>query len=89
MQQLKDAERKATQLVTDARKARVDRMRDAKTEAEQLIAAYRSEMEKTYQSKLSAVICDFFFVYIRIVVRLSYNVLLFSKTESVDPPASN
>lgn len=69
MNQLKDAEKKATQLVQDARKglqltsensqksvvnfppARVDRMKEAKSEAEQIIAAYRAEMEANYQSQ--------------------------------------
>ncbi len=55
MNELKVAEKKASQLVSDARRNRVDRMKEAKTEAEQIIAAYRSEMEKAYQSKLSEV----------------------------------
>jgi vacuolar-type H+-ATPase subunit H len=80
MNQLKDAEKRASQLVQEARKgtcfatmnlgwlrlhvltgficdiARVDRMKEAKTEAEQIIAAYRAEMEAAYQAKLSSVI---------------------------------
>jgi hypothetical protein len=87
MNQLKEAEKKASQLVQDARKggfrcgadgghmhctiinlfppnvsvctrhvtARVDRMKEAKTEAEQIISAYRAEMEAAYRSKLATV----------------------------------
>lgn len=36
--------------------ARVDKMKEAKTEAEQIIAAYRAEMEANYQAKLAKVI---------------------------------
>eukprot|EP01041_Mallomonas_annulata_P000126 gene126-201_t len=54
MNQLKEAERKASQLVQDARKARVERMKEAKTEAEQIIASYRAEMEAKYQASLFA-----------------------------------
>jgi hypothetical protein len=35
--------------------ARVDRMKEAKVEAEQIIQAYKAEMESTYQKSLSAV----------------------------------
>ena len=35
--------------------ARVDRMKEAKTEAEQIISAYRAEMEASYKSKLASV----------------------------------
>jgi F0F1-type ATP synthase membrane subunit b/b' len=75
MNQLKEAEKKANQLVQDARKgmlvwnlfayfwsmqtdlrfcillfiARTDRMKDAKAEAEQIIAAYKAEMEASYK----------------------------------------
>jgi vacuolar-type H+-ATPase subunit H len=72
MNQLKEAERKASQLVQDARKgivvcfiaclfviyyctARVDRMKEAKVEADQIIAAYRAEMEAVYQKSLATV----------------------------------
>mmetsp|Transcript_38042 Transcript_38042/g.82861 ORF Transcript_38042/g.82861 Transcript_38042/m.82861 type:complete len:111 (+) Transcript_38042:30-362(+) len=53
MNQLKEAERKASQLVQDARKARVERMKEAKIEADQIIAAYRAEMEAVYQKSLA------------------------------------
>jgi hypothetical protein len=72
MNQLKEAEKKASTLVQDARKgfevlkikdsikymyiARVDRMKEAKIEAEQIIAAYRAEMEAVYQRSLAVVI---------------------------------
>jgi V-type H+-transporting ATPase subunit G len=55
MNQLKDAERQATQLVQDARRMRVDRMKEAKTEAEKIVAAYKAEMETKYQEALSKV----------------------------------
>lgn len=35
--------------------ARVDRMKEAKSEAEQIVAAYRAEMEAAYQAKLNMV----------------------------------
>ena len=35
--------------------ARVERMKEAKIEAEQIIAAYRAEMEAVYQKSLAAV----------------------------------
>lgn len=35
--------------------ARVDRMKEAKSEAEQIISAYRAEMEAKYQTSLAAV----------------------------------
>jgi len=100
MNQLKEAEKKASQLVQDARKggfrcgadgghmllhnhqsfppnvsvcarhvtARVDRMKEAKTEAEQIISAYRAEMEAAYRSKLATVRTPRFFVPQRCVV---------------------
>jgi len=37
--------------------ARVDRMKEAKSEAEHIIAAYRAEMETTYQRSLAEVLC--------------------------------
>lgn len=35
--------------------ARVDRMKEAKSEAEQIIAAYKAEMEANYQRNLATV----------------------------------
>lgn len=35
--------------------ARVDRMKEAKIEADQIIAAYRAEMEAVYQKSLATV----------------------------------
>ncbi len=89
MNQLKEAEKKASQLVSDARKcefdwlqvsyvicftisdvfsfsflivvfcfvfpARVDRMKEAKSEAEDAVAAYRAEMEAEYQKNVNKV----------------------------------
>jgi len=48
--------------------ARVDRMKEAKTEAEQIISAYRAEMEAGYRSKLATVRTPRFFVPQRCVV---------------------
>lgn len=51
--------------------ARVDRMKEAKSEAEQIISAYRAEMEAMYQESLATVsfmrimqmlACNFLFV---------------------------
>ena len=55
MDQLKLAERSATTLVENARKERVERMKEAKSEAEAQIAAYRAEMEAAFQAKSRAV----------------------------------
>mmetsp|Transcript_47596 Transcript_47596/g.97320 ORF Transcript_47596/g.97320 Transcript_47596/m.97320 type:complete len:112 (+) Transcript_47596:75-410(+) len=55
MNQLKEAEKKATMLVMDARKARGDRMKEAKSEAEKIISDYRAEMELKYQDSLAKV----------------------------------
>ncbi|RYH24577.1 V-type ATPase subunit G [archaeon] len=55
MNQLKEAERKATQLVQDARKMRGDRLKEAKIEAERIVAAYKAEMEATYQDALAKI----------------------------------
>mmetsp|Transcript_16370 Transcript_16370/g.14780 ORF Transcript_16370/g.14780 Transcript_16370/m.14780 type:complete len:109 (-) Transcript_16370:76-402(-) len=53
MNQLKEAEKKATLLVQDARKSRVDRLKEAKVEAEQLISIYKAELEEKYQAALA------------------------------------
>lgn len=55
MNQLKEAERKATQLVQEARKLRTDRIKDAKLEAEKTVQAYKAEMEASYQDALAKV----------------------------------
>ena len=44
--------------------ARVDRMKEAKTEAEQIIAAYRAEMEAAYQSKAASVITSSIILFV-------------------------
>lgn len=54
MDQLKSAERSASALVENARKERIDRMKEARTEAEATIASYKAEMELAYQLKASA-----------------------------------
>mmetsp|Transcript_121252 Transcript_121252/g.238273 ORF Transcript_121252/g.238273 Transcript_121252/m.238273 type:complete len:110 (+) Transcript_121252:154-483(+) len=53
MNQLKEAEKKATLIVQEARKARGDKMKEAKSEAERIINAYRAEMEVSYQVSLA------------------------------------
>jgi len=53
MNELKAAEKKATAQVQEQRKARTDRMKEAKSEAERAIAAYRSEQERSYDLKRS------------------------------------
>jgi V-type H+-transporting ATPase subunit G len=52
MNHLKEAERKATILVQDARKLRVDRMKEAKIDAERIVSSYKAEQEATYQDAL-------------------------------------
>ena len=53
MDKLKEAERKATQMVQDERKARTDKLKEAKSEAEKQIKEYRAQMESEYQKKQS------------------------------------
>mmetsp|Transcript_29975 Transcript_29975/g.41186 ORF Transcript_29975/g.41186 Transcript_29975/m.41186 type:complete len:109 (-) Transcript_29975:96-422(-) len=53
MNQLKAAEKEATLLVQEARKARVDKMKEAKVEAENVLSSYRAEMEANYQAELA------------------------------------
>ena len=44
---------------------RVDRMKDAKHEAEAIIASYRAEMEASYQNKLKSVLQSLSFLLIK------------------------
>lgn len=53
MNHLKEAEKQASSLVADARKSRVDRMKEAKSEAEKSVTQYRLDKEANYQAKLS------------------------------------
>uniref|UniRef100_A0A7S0RMW3 V-type proton ATPase subunit G n=1 Tax=Chlamydomonas leiostraca TaxID=1034604 RepID=A0A7S0RMW3_9CHLO len=53
IQKLLAAETEAQRIVSDSRKAKQDRLRQAKAEAEREIAAYRAEREGAYQKKLS------------------------------------
>ena len=55
MDRLKNAERQASQVVESARRDRVERMKEAKAEAERQINAYRAELEANYQKSESAV----------------------------------
>ncbi|MEW5316704.1 MAG: hypothetical protein WDW38_008056 [Sanguina aurantia] len=47
------AESEAQRIVTEARKAKADRLRQAKAEAEREIASYRAEREGAYQKKIA------------------------------------
>eukprot|EP00798_Chlamydomonas_sp_ICE-L_P028493 gene28493-31648_t len=53
IQKLLAAEQDAQRIVSDARKAKQDRLRQAKAEAEKEIAAYRAEREGAYQKKIA------------------------------------
>ncbi|KAG2432270.1 hypothetical protein HXX76_009188 [Chlamydomonas incerta] len=53
IQKLLAAEAEAQRIVGDARKAKADRLRQAKAEAEKEIGAYRAEREGAYQKKIS------------------------------------
>ena len=53
MNQLKEAERKAPTMVQDERKARTERLKEAKTAAETQIKEYRAQKESEYQLKQS------------------------------------
>ncbi|GBF97687.1 transmembrane ATPase [Raphidocelis subcapitata] len=53
IQKLLAAETTAGQIVTEARKAKQERLRQAKAEAEREIAAYKAEREGAYQKKLA------------------------------------
>ena len=53
MNQLKEAERQATQMVQNERKARTERLKEAKTAADQNIREFRAQMESEYQAKQS------------------------------------
>ena len=48
--------------------ARIDRIKEAKVEAEQAVTAYRNEMERGYQEALSKV-----FIYLILYIYLQYN----------------
>jgi V-type H+-transporting ATPase subunit G len=54
MNLLKEAEKEASGLVQEARKYRVDKLKEAKLGAEQAIKAYRAELECGHQASLSA-----------------------------------
>ncbi|GIL74372.1 hypothetical protein Vretifemale_4297 [Volvox reticuliferus] len=53
IQKLLAAEAEAQRIVGEARKAKGDRLRQAKAEAEKEIAAYRAEREGAYQKKIA------------------------------------
>lgn len=55
IQKLLAAETAASQIVAEARKAKQERLRQAKAEAEREIASYRAEREGAYQKKLAEV----------------------------------
>eukprot|EP00775_Hariotina_reticulata_P009598 gene9598-9761_t len=53
IQKLLAAEQEASRIVAEARKAKAERLRQAKADAEREIAQYRAEREGAYQKKLS------------------------------------
>uniref|UniRef100_A0A7S3VT47 V-type proton ATPase subunit G n=1 Tax=Dunaliella tertiolecta TaxID=3047 RepID=A0A7S3VT47_DUNTE len=53
IQKLLAAEQEAQRIVLEARRVKQERLREAKTEAEKEIAAYRAEREGLYQKKVS------------------------------------
>jgi V-type H+-transporting ATPase subunit G len=53
MNHLKNAEQKASELVSAAKNNRTTKIREAKAEAEAEIARYRAEQEATYQAALA------------------------------------
>lgn len=53
IQKLLGAEQEASRIVAETRKAKAERLRQAKAEAEKEIAAYRAEREGAYQKKLA------------------------------------
>uniref|UniRef100_A0A251UCM3 V-type proton ATPase subunit G n=2 Tax=Helianthus annuus TaxID=4232 RepID=A0A251UCM3_HELAN len=53
IQQLLVAEQEARQIVSAARTAKLNRMKQAKDEAEEEVAKYRAHMEKEYQKTVS------------------------------------
>jgi V-type H+-transporting ATPase subunit G len=50
MNRLKGAEKDASKIVSEARQYRVDKMRDAKTGAEEAIKAYEKDLQSEYAS---------------------------------------
>ena len=77
MDRLKSAERQASSLVEAARKEKVERMKEAKAEAAREIAAYRNQLEASYQAKSSAVIL--FACYGKFIFGFYSHVLFFLK----------
>jgi len=53
MNQLKEAEKKATAMVQEERRARTERLKEAKTAADSTIKAFRNEQEAAHQLKQS------------------------------------
>lgn len=53
IKRLLEAEREAQEIVSEARKHRNDKLKQAKIEAERDIAAYRAEREEAYTKKMS------------------------------------
>lgn len=53
IQKLLAAETEAQRIVTEARRGKQERLRQAKAEADREIAAYRAEREGAYQKKVS------------------------------------
>ena len=102
MNQLKEAEKKATLIVQEARKgkcfalkyffifffrryvfqwydfsARGDKMKEAKSEAERIINAYRAEMEVSYQVSLAKVSSNFLIIIIIYIFKVIDTIICF------------
>ena len=69
MDRLKNAERQASQSVEEARRARVERMKEAKAEAERQVNAYRAELEAKYKISESTVIFIFILVFYHLFIK--------------------
>eukprot|EP00567_Pseudictyota_dubia_P018557 CAMPEP_0197433608 /NCGR_PEP_ID=MMETSP1175-20131217/1465_1 /TAXON_ID=1003142 /ORGANISM="Triceratium dubium, Strain CCMP147" /LENGTH=124 /DNA_ID=CAMNT_0042962047 /DNA_START=67 /DNA_END=441 /DNA_ORIENTATION=+ len=54
IQELMAAETRASQIVAEARMARGDRMKQAKTDAQELIDAYRAEKQEEFNNRVLA-----------------------------------
>mmetsp|Transcript_7745 Transcript_7745/g.22762 ORF Transcript_7745/g.22762 Transcript_7745/m.22762 type:complete len:125 (-) Transcript_7745:328-702(-) len=54
IQELMAAETRASQIVAEARMARGDRMKQAKTDAQELIDAYRGEKQEEFNNRVLA-----------------------------------
>eukprot|EP01083_Nonionella_stella_P138658 421984_1 len=54
IQQLMEAEHSATKIVSEMREAKVERMKQAKTEAAEVVEKYKADKEEEFRSKASS-----------------------------------